>query len=626
MKKKLLLMMICVPVLLFAEGNGVKVSNLSVSAGTPSTVTFDVQWTNNHAPEFVWSDTVWVWVDYNNAGKMERLPVTGATASAGTVTKTPNNDKGVWLVGNARDAGAFSATVQLLTAIADFSGACAYASNYPPMGEYISSTEISFTGTPPYNIVLKDAGSGTETYTADSPYAVLPGYTVQSFIDKTGAPGTFTCIPSTVYTLVASASAFCEGGTGVTFALLGTDKGASYELYRNGTMIGTTLVGTSSPATFSGSFGAGTYTARTIPGGAFCPAEMTGVHDVSETPVPAPPIAVNGSRICQGSVTISASAPGAVIDWYEGATGGNPLLSGSNTYTTPSINASRNYYAQARAENCSYTSVSRTVVSISVTPSPTIQYDKAPSQYIVRGSALTTTVYKASNGTGLTLHSGAFPSGVSGRASSNSYTVSGTVPASATPGDYTYTLTTSNANGCTNASYTATIHVKYPITVTTISSPPSGSASTVYVCASTTWSSPIKVKPSACPVVTASTTTASTRINDNGDYSYNVACTFAATASLCPSPWRLPTVAEFTALMGLGYWNNALANEWVNVKGYVMSGNQTGSTDLWTADTNSSSTRMSFEFMIFMGNSWLFYWSNSNGNSSHAYWNIRCVR
>jgi uncharacterized protein (TIGR02145 family) len=139
----------------------------------------------------VWSDTVWVWVDYNNAGKMERLPVTGVTASAGTVTKVPNNDKGVYVAGNARSTGSFSATVKLFTTVKDVGGACAYASNYPPVVEYTSAAKISFTGTPPYELLLAKLGSPGETEQVESGNKfLLPcDYTLTSFTDATGASG-----------------------------------------------------------------------------------------------------------------------------------------------------------------------------------------------------------------------------------------------------------------------------------------------------------------------------------------------------------------------------------------------------------------------------------------------------
>ena len=199
MEKNLLLIMMCVPVLLSAQNNGVTVSNLVVTSGSPGTVTFDVSWDKTAIPPEVkpWSDTVWVFVDYNDNGTMKRLPVTDATASAGMVIKVSGNDQGVWVVGNTKTAGSgnFSATVQLFTGIANIAGACAYASNYPPVGEYISDTTVSFTGTPMYNIILKDGSSSESTWYSSGQFRIPPGYTLESFSDKTGAPGTFHCIP-----------------------------------------------------------------------------------------------------------------------------------------------------------------------------------------------------------------------------------------------------------------------------------------------------------------------------------------------------------------------------------------------------------------------------------------------
>jgi hypothetical protein len=188
MKKNLLLMMLCCPAMLAAQQtNGVTVSGLAVSAGSPTTVTFNVSW-QTPMPVALWSDTVWVFVDYNKNGKMERLPVTGATVSAGTVTKISGNDKGVWIVGNARTQESFSATVKLLTTVKDVGGACVYGSNYPPVGEYTSATEISFTGTPMYEISLTNSGGETTTVESGDTFLLPCDYTLTSFTDATGAP------------------------------------------------------------------------------------------------------------------------------------------------------------------------------------------------------------------------------------------------------------------------------------------------------------------------------------------------------------------------------------------------------------------------------------------------------
>jgi hypothetical protein len=176
---------------LFAQ-NGVAVSGLTVDAGT---VTFNVSWEKS-MPVALWSDTVWVFVDYNKNGVMERLPVTDATTSAGTVTKIPDNDKGVWIVGNARSAGNFSATVRLLTTVNSIGGACAYASNYPPVGEYSSDAPmLSFTGTPMYDIQLAKPGGGSVTVKSGDTFLLPCNYTVTSFTDATGALGLLNGTP-----------------------------------------------------------------------------------------------------------------------------------------------------------------------------------------------------------------------------------------------------------------------------------------------------------------------------------------------------------------------------------------------------------------------------------------------
>jgi hypothetical protein len=104
--------------MILSAQNGVTVSNLDVK---PGTVTFNVSWKKADMPA-VWSDSVWVFVDYNNAGKMERLLLSGATLSAPSwsaatvIFGKDDNYQGAWIVGNARQESSFSATVQLLAA------------------------------------------------------------------------------------------------------------------------------------------------------------------------------------------------------------------------------------------------------------------------------------------------------------------------------------------------------------------------------------------------------------------------------------------------------------------------------------------------------------------------------
>jgi hypothetical protein len=334
MKKLFLSVMIILPATLLSQTvSGLKVET---AAGSPSTVTFDVEW-NKAALDLItpWLDSMWVFVDYNKNGAMTRLELSGGTLTAhsantvtpsplspdaGTVIKLAGNDKGVWVVGDARTnaAGgfAFSATVQLYTKETDITiaGACAYVSTYPPLGEWLSDTRLGFTGTPWYEVTLIPDGGGAATTVETGSTFLLPcSYTMSSFTDATGAPGRIKCIASTdIYTLTASAAEFCPGDA-VTFALDNTTPGRMYQLYKDGVAVMDVLTGTGSAETFTGAFaGAGEYTAWVKDDGANCAAAMTGTHAVGESPKPTGLTLITtfeAAAVCEGeSATLTASA------------------------------------------------------------------------------------------------------------------------------------------------------------------------------------------------------------------------------------------------------------------------------------------------------------------------------
>jgi hypothetical protein len=332
------------PVALSAQ-NGVTVSNLNVDTGT---VTFDVSWKNTDDMPSRWSDTVWVFVDYNAGGMMKRLPlrigssltVTSADGE-GQVIEVPGNDQGVWVAGNARSAENFSATVQLLSTVAEISGACVYASNYPPVGRYTTATNVSFTGTPIYKIVLEETGgSGTLTEYSDGLYTIRAGYSIKSFTDATGAPGTFHCAMPATQTLRASATGYCEDAAGVQFALGGTQSGVVYQLYRdNAPLSGATLTDSGSAATFSGTFTAGVYRVESLPG-ASCPAAMDGTHTITMYPVPAPPAITGPKAACNTATLVAVPGDhGNGILWSDNSTNPARIVTSSNNYTAVSTSA-----------------------------------------------------------------------------------------------------------------------------------------------------------------------------------------------------------------------------------------------------------------------------------------------
>src|SRR5690606_8414060 len=76
-----------------------------------------------------------------------------------------------------------------------------------------------------------------------------------------------------------------------------------------------------------------------------------------------------GSTCGPGPVTLGATgSSGSTLNWYANATGGTSLGTGTS-FTTPSINATRNYYVEATANGCSS---GRTAVVATVNALPTV--------------------------------------------------------------------------------------------------------------------------------------------------------------------------------------------------------------------------------------------------------------
>ncbi|GAB4093300.1 gliding motility-associated C-terminal domain-containing protein [Flaviaesturariibacter terrae] len=90
---------------------------------------------------------------------------------------------------------------------------------------------------------------------------------------------------------------------------------------------------------------------------------------VTVTPVPAAP-AVNGTSVCAGTsatLQVSGPVPGTTYNWYDAASGGT-LLSTGSSYSTPVLNGTATYYVDAASGSC--VSSSRSTVTVTITPRP----------------------------------------------------------------------------------------------------------------------------------------------------------------------------------------------------------------------------------------------------------------
>jgi hypothetical protein len=150
----------------------------------------------------------------------------------------------------------------------------------------------------------------------------------------------------------------------------------------------------------------------------------------------------NGERCGTGFVTLGAEASAAAtFNWYNAATGGSSLGTGSS-FNTPNLSVSTTYYVSATASSC--TTVTRTPVVATVKTTPTV----------------TTTIPASNCGTGsVTLQAVASAGDINWYAASSGGSSLGSGVSFATPSINTTTTYYVDAtfNGCTTASRSAVV-------------------------------------------------------------------------------------------------------------------------------------------------------------------------
>jgi gliding motility-associated-like protein len=161
---------------------------------------------------------------------------------------------------------------------------------------------------------------------------------------------------------------------------------------------------------------------------------------VTVNPVPSTPI-VSGTSICPNtSASLTASATGGTIQWFDTPTGGNLLATG-NTYNTPILTTNTTYYVQNTGAQCSSP---RTPVTVTVAPLYDPQFQYPSGTFCATGPNPTPAINNPTGGT--------FSSAPAGLVFVNNLTGQINIGAS-TPGVYTVSFTGNDAcSGTTAAS------------------------------------------------------------------------------------------------------------------------------------------------------------------------------
>ncbi|WP_231463608.1 putative Ig domain-containing protein [Pedobacter sp. Leaf132] len=121
--------------------------------------------------------------------------------------------------------------------------------------------------------------------------------------------------------------------------------------------------------------------------------------NVSAVPT-SPVISSSGTTICAGDATtliVQGAQTGIIYEWYNSATGGNLIFTGTS-FTTPILNANTTYYVQAVGAAGCANSAGRTMVSVSVNQRPATTTVASSAVSVCSGSSTVLSVTNSQAG------------------------------------------------------------------------------------------------------------------------------------------------------------------------------------------------------------------------------------
>lgn len=218
------------------------------------------------------------------------------------------------------------------------------------------------------NLLFTGSSYTTGALTNNATYYVEAGNGTCSSAARTSVDVTVTSPPAVPVVASGNSLTVCTGST-ATLNINSPQSGITYNWYDAAT--GGNLLFTGASFTTNTLTGTTTFYVEAVNGGG-CASGARASVTVTVTNSPAAPVMASGNNltICDGSTTaLSISNPqaGTTYNWYDAATGGNLVFTGT-TVTTPALNATTNYYVEAVNGSCA--SNSRSQITISVTSRP----------------------------------------------------------------------------------------------------------------------------------------------------------------------------------------------------------------------------------------------------------------
>jgi len=190
---------------------------------------------------------------------------------------------------------------------------------------------------------------------------------------------------------------------------------------------------------------------------------------VTVSAAPTTPAVTNNSRCGTGTVALSASSGGFVIDWYAASTGGTALVTANNNYTTPSISATTTYYVVARNTGTGCVSFPRTPVTATVNAVPADLTPVAASSIFCPGSSVNINIASSEVGVNYQLRNNATNATVGAAVAGTGGTIS--LPTGSLTANTTFNILATNATTSCNRQLSTLVTITSDNVVPTITCP-----------------------------------------------------------------------------------------------------------------------------------------------------------
>ncbi|MBC9931458.1 gliding motility-associated C-terminal domain-containing protein [Chitinophaga qingshengii] len=236
-----------------------------------------------------------------------------------------------------------------------------------------------------YNWYTTPTG-GTPIFTG--PVFVTPylSATTQYYVEAVGSGpcgaaskrvmATVTVVTAPPAPVVTPAAVTTCTGSSVTLSVQNPQAGVRYEW--NDAVGNVVFTGTSYTFTADSTT---TYYVRGIVGSTCprscggCPGPRTAIVVTTSAAPATPTVAASSPSVCAGgSVTLNIQnpVPGTTYKWYDAATGGN-LLGTGTSYTTGALNATTDFYAEASNGSCTSAVRAKVTVGVGTAPTPVLE-------------------------------------------------------------------------------------------------------------------------------------------------------------------------------------------------------------------------------------------------------------